>query len=169
VHLQGDDTMTDIKRRNLLFAGLAFAAMATVASTASPKLPTVLFVCEFGTAKSAIARELFRKRARERGIAVAAFSRGLKIEDHISPPLRQKFDAEGIDSRRDGFAVLSARDIRRADMVVTFTPIPQRARTSLDWSDVPSVNDSYPVARAELDRRIDALLDTIAACQAKRR
>jgi hypothetical protein len=161
--------MTRPDRRTLIAAVLAFVTMPIVAAAASPKPPTVLFVCEFGTAKSAIARELFRKRAGERGIAVKAFSRGLKIEDHVSPPLRQTLDADRIDPRRDGFAVLSVRDVRSADMVVTFTPIPQRARTLLDWSDVPSVNDNYPVARAELDRRIDALLDTIAARQAKER
>jgi Low molecular weight phosphotyrosine protein phosphatase len=168
VHLQGDETMNDPNRRIFTVAALAFAVMPAIARSAQPKPPTVLFVCEFGTAKSAIARELFRKRARARGIAVTAFSRGLKIEDHIAPPLRDTLDAEGIDPRRDGFAVLSARDVRSADIVVTFTPLPYPARTSLDWSDVPSVNDRYAVARADLDRRIDALLDTIAARKGKR-
>jgi protein-tyrosine-phosphatase len=150
-------------RRTLLVTGFAFAAIPIVANAPLPKPPTVLFVCEYGTAKSAIARELFRKRATQRGIAVTAFSRGLKIEDHIAPPLRKILDDEGIDSRRDGFAVLNGRDIRNAEIVVTFTPLPRRPRTVLDWSDVASVNDRYAIARADLDRRIDALLDTIAA------
>ena len=156
--------MTDINRRTVLATGAMFAVIPG-AGLAAPKPPVVLFVCEFGTAKSAIARELFRKRAKERGIAVTAFSRGLKIEDHISPPLRQKLDAEGLDSRRDGFAVLASKDVRAADVVVTFATLPTtyRPRKLLDWTALPSVNDAWPAARADLDKRIDVLLDSIVA------
>lgn len=155
-------------RRSFLASGFAFAVVPLFAA-AKPK--TVLFVCEFGTAKSAIARELFRRRARERGIAVTAFSRGLKtIEDHVSPPLKRSLEAEGIDSRRDGFAVLSPDDLKRADVVVTFVPLPQNlhSRDLMDWTAVSSVNDAWPVARADLDRRIDALLDDLSASRARR-
>lgn len=132
---------------------------------AKPNPPAVLFICEFSTAKSAIARELFRKRARERGIAATAFSRGLQIEDHISSPLKEKLAVEGIDSRRDGFVVLTANDVRSADLVVTFATLPAeyRSRKLLDWTALPSVNDAWPAARADLDRRIDGLLDLIIA------
>ncbi len=145
---------------------------AATPSMAKSKPPSVLFICEFATAKSAIARELFRKRARERGIAVTAFSRGLKgVEDHVSPPLNQKLDAEGIDARRDGFAKLSPRDLRAANVIVTFVQIPESLhwRELLDWSAVPSVNDDWPSARADLDRRIDGLLDMIVANEKGRR
>ncbi len=161
--------MTVLSRRDLLAVSLILAANPVIAA---PKPPTVLFVCEFGTAKSAIARELFRRRAKERGIAVTAFSRGSKvIQDHVSPPLKATLAAEGIDSRRDGFAVLDRADIRRADVVVGFTPLPAvyRPRRSLDWTAVPSVNDAWPAARADLDRHIDALLDEIAARQFQRK
>jgi protein-tyrosine-phosphatase len=160
--------MLRFHRRSFLFSSLSIAVLP-VAGLAAPKPPVVLFVCEFGTAKSAIAREMFRRRARERGIAVTAFSRGLKIEDHISPPLRTALDAEGIDSRRDGFAVIAARDVRRADVIVAFTSIPAtfHPRDVRDWSALPSVNDSWPVAHAELARRIDALLDSIAGARPK--
>ncbi|UVO53202.1 hypothetical protein [Sphingomonas sp. SUN039] len=157
-------------RRRTLLSGMAAVAAVGMAAPllAAANAPTVLFVCEFGTAKSAIARELFRKRARERGIAVTAFSRGSKaIEDHISPPLRQSLDAEAIDTRRDGFAVLEPKDARRADIVVTFAPLPAAYRSAKlrDWSAVPSVNDAWPTARADLDRRIDALLDSLAVAK----
>ncbi len=162
--------MTNINRRAILaMSGMLMAA--PVLGRAAPRPPVVLFVCEFGTAKSAIARELFRKRARERGIAVTAFSRGLKIEDHISPSLKQRLDAEGIDSRRNGFAVLASKDVRAADIVVTFATLPAgyRPHTLFDWAALPSVNDAYPTARADLDRRIDGLLDAIIADEGKRK
>ena len=63
--LQGDHAMTDINRRTVLATGAMFAVIPG-AGLAAPKPPVVLFICEFGTAKSAIARELFRKRAKAR-------------------------------------------------------------------------------------------------------
>jgi protein-tyrosine-phosphatase len=144
---------------SLLAVGLSAPVRAT------QKSPVVLLVCEFGTAKSAIAREVLRKRARERGVAVIAFSRGLKIENHISAPLQAKLDADGIDPRREAPKVLTAKDIRAADIVVTFTALPTayRPRRLLDWVELPSVNEDYAAARADLDRRIDGLIDIIAA------
>jgi protein-tyrosine-phosphatase len=156
--------MTELNRRAILVLALA-ATTAPRLALASRRKPVVLFICDFGTAKSAIARELFRRRARERGIAVVAFSRGLQIEDHISPPLKRALDAEAIDTRRDGFAVLSVRDVRAANVIVSFAKLPSSLHpTALhDWTSLPSVNDNWPAARADLDRRIEALLDTIAA------
>jgi protein-tyrosine-phosphatase len=144
---------------SLLAVGLSAPVMAT------RKSPVVLLVCEFGTAKSAIAREVLRKRARERGVAIIAFSRGLKIENHISAPLQAKLDADGIDPRRDPPEVLTAKDIRAADVVVTFVALPSayHPRRLLDWAELPSVNDDYAAARADLDRRINGLIDIIAA------
>lgn len=162
--------MSDPSRR--VFVAFAFSVLALPAlAPAAAKSPVVLFVCQAGTAKSAIARELFRRRASERGIDVIAVSRGLMIEDHISAPLRQRLDADALDTRRDGFAALTEADVRKADMVVTFSPLPfgVRTRKLLDWTAVPSVNDAYPVARADLDRRIDALLDAIMAGKRVRR
>ena len=162
--------MTDPNRRAVMAFG-ALLVTAPAFAWAAEKPPVVLFVCPAGTAKSAIARELFRKRAKERGIAATAFSRGLHIEDHVSAPLRQRLEAEAIDTRRDGFSGLKPKDVRAADIVVTFAVLPAAYRSPKlrDWSAVPSVNDAWPVARADLDRRIDALLDTIAADGAKRR
>jgi protein-tyrosine-phosphatase len=132
--------------------------------------PKILFVCQAGTAKSAIARELFRKRARERGIAVNVFSRGILLEDHISPELRQKLVADGIYTTADPVKVLGAADLKAADILVRFNPLPESAvhPDIRDWSDLPSVNDDYGNARKILDQRIDKLLDEIESASPKR-
>lgn len=156
--------MTKTDRRTIVTLSFMLVMSPSLAF-ADRKRPVVLFICEFGTAKSAIARELLRRRAKARGIAVTALSRGLQIEDHVSPPLRLALNADGIDSRRDGFAILAKKDVQVADTVVTFVRLPDalRPRDLRDWSAVPSVNDAWPAARADLDRRIDALLDQIVA------
>jgi protein-tyrosine-phosphatase len=139
--------------------------MATGSLAKSPEnRMTVLFVCQAGTAKSAIAREMFKKRAAERGISAEVFSRGIVIADHVSPELRQKLLADGIDSTAEPAMPLSPSDWALADILLNFNPLPASVehKDARDWSDVPSVNDDYVNARALMSKRIDALLSEIA-------
>jgi len=155
----------EIGRRGVLLSGLAAFALLTLSrpAIATENAPRVLFVCQAGTVKSAIARELFRRRALERGIAVTAFSRGITPEEHVSPELRERLVADGIDSTRDGLLKLTREDLEAADIVVVFNALPETLARSdaLDWTASPSMNDSYSLARADLDRRIESLLDSI--------
>ena len=151
--------MNDINRRSLLMRLSAFA----LTGSTKPVL-RVLFICQAGTAKSAIAREFLRRRARERGIAVSVFSRGLEIENHVSPPLHTALKREGIDPAHDRVQKLVKSDLSKADIVVFFNPLPPALKplAARDWTSLPSVNDAWPKARADLAQRIDALLDEIA-------
>ncbi len=167
------DIISDVITRRRFTAALLLVTALTVTNCSSVPAtqhkPKVLFVCQAGTAKSAIARELFRKRARERGVAVDVFSRGILLEDHISPELRRRLVADGIDSTAEPAQVLGAADLKAADMLIRFNPLPAGAvhPDIRDWSDVPSVNDDYADARKILDERIDKLLDEIVRASPK--
>ncbi len=156
-------------RRGFIVAALAVSATADAKAPAH-RMPHILFVCQYGTAKSAIAREVFRRRARERGLAVSAISRGLTIEDHISPPLRQRLLADGVDPSSDAPQILAPKDWRQADILVAFNLLPNSVKPAkmLDWTDMPSFNDDYDNAIATLDRRIDDLLDEIGKMAGKK-
>lgn len=149
------------------FAGLLSGSVAN----AEPAPTRVLFVCQYGTVKSALARELFWRRAGARGIKAIAFSRGITPAEHLSATARTGMAADGIDPARDPLRKLAPADLRKADIVVVFNPLPPKlaARPTRDWAATPSVNDDYARARPEIDRRIDALLDEIAAMPKKRR
>ena len=158
-----------VVRRHVLIGALivAMSTLAPAGLRASATPPRVLFICQFGTAKSAIARELLKRRAAERGIPVAVFSRGITPEPHLASSTRDVLLAEGIVLDADEVRKLSEVDLRAVDIVVIFNPLPapMRRRNQRDWSDVPSVNDTYPLARAELDRRIDLLISELARVQ----
>jgi protein-tyrosine-phosphatase len=161
-----DLRLASIARRQML-VGVFLAILSVVtpmASSASPTPPHILFICQFGTAKSAIARELLKRRAGVRGVAVSVSSRGITPGPHLASSTRDTLLADGIVLDAEQARKLSATDLRTADIVVFFNPLPAplRRKTQRDWSDVPSVNDSYPSARAELDRRVDRLLDEVA-------
>jgi protein-tyrosine-phosphatase len=160
------DKSDRIDRRRVLITALAGVVVAGVpaALSASKRPPRVLFICQFGTAKSAIARELLKRRALQRGVSVPVFSRGITPEPHLSSATRDTLLAEGIVLDREATRKLRKRDLGAADIVVFFNPLPDpfRQKAQRDWSSVPSVNDSFPLARADLDRRIDLLIDEIA-------
>ena len=158
-------TSPAMSRRVLLVSALATSLIGACASARRGPHPVVLFVCQYGTAKSAIARELFRRRARQRHLAIEAFSRGLTIEDHLTPQLRQRLASDGINTELETPQVLAPRDWQHASVVVAFNPLPLEVPREKvrDWTDLPSITDDYANTRAILDRRLEALIDELGA------
>jgi len=149
--------------------GTAFSAPSTALARCRPR--RVLFVCQFGTVKSPIARELFRRRAAERGIVVEALARGITPEEHMSGELRRALQKDGIDVRAEPLQRLARVDARQADILVFFDKLPPglRAGDPRDWIDLPSMNSEYGAAKVDLMRRIDRLLDEISTSAARRK
>ena len=154
-----------ITRRSFVTTSLVVAALTASGCAIQPatKPPKILFVCQAGTAKSAMAREMFKKRAKERGINAEVFSRGLKIEDHLSVEVKQKLRADGIDTNAEPALPLKPADWAAADILVYFNPLPPSVRHEdiRDWSDVSSVNDDYASAKCDMLAHIDALLNEL--------
>lgn len=148
----------------VLIGTAALAAPPAAAALSPPQAPLVLFVCQAGTVKSAIARELFLRRARERSITVAAFSRGISPADHVSPQLAQRLAAKDIDSARQPPLQLAQADLDKADVIVVFDPIPasMKTRSVRDWTAQPAFNDQFDQAWPWLEVRIGQLLDELS-------
>ena len=151
---------SNFTRRHFIAVALAAPSAAAFGAAAARTLRTVLFVCQYGTVKSAVAREVFRRRAAVRGIAVNVISRGITPEAHMSPALAAHLAADGIDPLRDTVQPLDREALDRADIVVIFDPLPQALVRSdaRDWTAMPSLNATYDAARAFLDQRIESLL-----------
>ena len=170
-HRSRSSTSTRLRLASRILTVLAFTGLLSGSVANAEPVPTrVLFVCQYGTVKSALARELFRRRAGARGINAIAFSRGITPAEHLSAAARTSMAADSINPARDPLRKLASADLRKADIVVVFNPLPMKLATRpiRDWSATPSVNDDYASARPELDRRIDALLDEIATMPKKR-
>ena len=155
--------MMNLDRRSAI-GGLA-AFLAWPGAAAGVRKPRILFVCQFGTVKSPIARELLKRRALERGIPLIVESRGITPKRHLPPDLRRTLASEGIQVESQRLRQLEKADIRRADLVINFDRLPAgyRPRRQQDWTDLASMLREYPVARADLDRRIEALLDQLSS------
>ena len=156
--------MTSSTRRAIL-AGLAAVAMVPVPALAMYQT-RVLFICRFATVKSATARELLRKRARERGMNLAIWSRGITPVDHLPPATRQRLlESFGIDPASQRPQALRQADLDRADVVVLFDRLPASLHRMdvLDWTDQPSLLEQFEPSMAYLEAHIEALLDRIAS------
>ena len=155
--------MTNITRRATL-VGLA-AAAALPAPALAMRQPRVLFICRYATVKGATARELLRKRARERGVGVKVRSRGITPVDHLPPAVRQRLISQfGIDPAAEHAQSLQQADLDRADIVVLFDTLPPSLHKAgtLDWTDQPSLLERFEPSMAYLEAHIAALLDRLA-------
>ena len=157
-----------IDRRRIVLGALLLAGPGVaVARPCAP--PSVLFVCPAGTVKSAIARETLRARAARAGVAVDVRSRGLHIEDHVSPGLAAALAADGVNPAAEAARPLQDADLERADIVIVFDEAAQapRLRQARVWN-VPSWNSDYAAARAALATQVEALItelrDRTARC-----
>ncbi len=142
-----------ISRRYLLTVTAAVLVLPRqAAAKTSSRPPHVLLVCQFGTVKSAIARELLKRRAAERGVTLSVYSRGITPQQHLPPELEQRLAADGINPAAEPLRQLQARDIAAADLVIGFDNLPSqfRPRRLLDWSDLPSMVNDYAKARVIL-------------------
>lgn len=142
---------------------LSAAAMLIAAKSPGNRTPRVLFVCQKGTVKSPIARELMRGQAKAQGLAIKVQSRGVTPAEGASPEVAAALIRDGIKVKRDPLRALTVKDAAWADVVVYFDPLPFTAsgKDLRDWRDTPSVNMSYAEALAQLRSRIAVLLDEL--------
>ena len=139
------------------------ALVPQAARSHSTRPPKILLVCQFGTVKSPIARELLKRRAAERSIALSVTARGITPQQHGTPELAGRLASDGINPAAEPLRQLRRGDVERADLVIYFDKLPAgfHPRKSLDWSDLPSFVNDYDHARAALDDRIERLLDDL--------
>jgi predicted flap endonuclease-1-like 5' DNA nuclease len=147
-----------LTRRVFVSFVLIGASPAPIAAAAC-RAPRVLFVCPAGTVKSAIARELLKRKAATEGVPVDVRARGLTLEDHVSPSLAARLKAEGINAAAEPPAALQAADIGWADVVVAFDGASQSSLLNAKqvWL-TPSWLANYDVAKRDLNLRLDGLL-----------
>lgn len=142
---------------------LSAAALLIAAKLPGGRTPRVLFVCQKGTVKSPIARELLREQAKARGVSVKVQSRGVAPAEGASPEVAAALVRDGIKVKRDPLRALSKADAAWANVVVFFDPLPIEVtgKDLRDWRDTPSVNQHYAEALAQMRSRIAALLDEL--------
>ncbi len=123
--------------------------------------PTVLFVCEHGSAKSVVAVAHFNKLAREQNLNLRAISRGTNPDEEIPPKILQGLQSEGLTANEPKPKMLSKDDVVGASRVVTFCELPEgfdKLASVEQWNDVPPISEDYNKSRDAMVAHINKLL-----------
>ncbi len=128
---------------------------------------TVVFVCEHGAAKSVIAAAYFNKLAAERHLNAIAVARGTDPQPELSESTVAGLKKDGVAYPPDKPRALTAADVRSADHVIAFCPVPERlgASKKMKTYDVPAPKDGYDASRDAILKQVRALVDQIEASQ----
>jgi arsenate reductase len=124
--------------------------------------PTIVFVCEHGSAKSLIAAVEFERLAKERGLDLNILARGANPDAEIPKLVRDGLKADGYDLGDLKPTKVSEKDLKGAARIVSFGPdlrpwLPGGA-TVADWSATPSVSEGYRTARDYIRQQLETLL-----------
>ena len=130
----------------------------------SSQNPIVLFVCEHGSAKSTIAAAHFNKLARERGLNVKGISRGTDPDESFPTNVTAGLRSDGLQAEESRPKRVRDSDFAAAACIVVFSELPTAHSTNLrihDWSDVPPVSEDYGIARDEILKRMDSVIEDL--------
>ena len=147
------------------------AALLLWLAAASPvpgqrkEVPRVLFVCEHGSVKSLIAQEWFNRRAKERGLAVRAVSRGLEPDSAVPARIAGELRKDGFHVRRFVPRPATAAELGRAVRVIAIGLDEGALGPGVAveaWDGIPAASEDYAASRDALRARIEVLLSRLA-------
>ena len=145
-----------------LLATLAAALTPMTAVGADERPRSVLFVCQFGTVKSPVARELMKRSAAARGLRLSVAARGITPGQHLTKEVGARLRRDGVDPTAEPLRQLTAADLNGADMVISFDPLPAgMPNAKVRYWDVPPMLVQYSASKSAMQRKIDALADEI--------
>jgi arsenate reductase len=149
--------------------GVALAGSAGTAAQPAVKTGKVVFVCQYGSAKSVIAARFFNRMAAEEDLPFLAVARGIEPEPVIPPYVRDPIRADRFEIGPEEKPVpLDAGETHDAVAVICIMcklPPGQLAvaRQSMEWTDVPDVSEGYTAARDRILGHVKELMVRLAA------
>jgi len=136
----------------------------TQARIASP-VPSVVFVCQHGSAKSVIAAAQFRNLVAALGHMADVAALGTEPDALFPAYVLEGLRHSGLTTLEPAPKRASVETFRNAHLVVTFGPsvthlLPDHCRVRV-WSDVPNVSEGYAAASEEIYRRVALLVEEL--------
>lgn len=129
--------------------------------------PTVLFVCEHGSAKSIIAAAYFNKLANEKGLNLQAIARGTNPDQELSPNTIKGLMEDGLQPTESTPQKLTPADIASAQLVVTFCNLSDEEVQQIieinHWDNVPPVSENYQIARNAIIENLNQIIANLQA------
>lgn len=122
----------------------------------------VLFLCQYGGAKSVLAAAYFNRIAEERGLAYAAIAAAAEEPyDAVPQAVADYLERDGIDVRSFKPRQVAAEDVAEAAKVVTIDCTLAGVESDR-WDDVPKVSEDLERSAAAIRRHVEALADELS-------
>ncbi len=123
----------------------------------------ILFVCEHGAARSAIAAAYFNKLSKEKDLGYRAIFRGINPDSSLSPGAKQGLLQDGFDIKDWKPQELTQPDVNNAATIITFDcdssiSLEKSGKHVLAWNGVPPVSKDYQEARKQIADRVTILI-----------
>ena len=147
-----------------MIAQLVIVATLSLAQSAVPAEPTVVFVCEHGAAKSVIATAYFNKIAAEKGLRARALYRGVNPQADLSVGALKGLRDDGLTTPDQKPSPISQTDVNAATVIFAIgctLPVNATASGKADtWDDVPE-DKGYGATRDAIKRHVEQLIDDL--------
>ena len=151
----------------MLLAGAA--ASAQIGESRKSTVPTVLFMCPHGAAKSVLASAYFQRVAKERGLNVRVETAGTDPDPEVSPRVSDHLKKGGFDVPVTRPRRVTEADMATADVVISIgcdpKSMPTPRGTLVKWDDVPAPSEDFAAADAKIRERVIQLVDELVRKQ----
>jgi len=125
---------------------------------------SILFVCEHGAARSAIAAAYFNKIAKEKGVNYEAHFKGTDPQDSLTVATRRGLVRDGFNIAKMKPTLISESDINQSAQVIVFDcklPTNINPKNLILWDGIPPISDSYDIARDQIEVKVRALVNQL--------
>jgi arsenate reductase (thioredoxin) len=124
---------------------------------------TILFVCEHGAGRSAIAASYFNKNAERQGIKYYAIFRGIEPQEALGLSTKNGLIKDSVDVTSLIPIKLSKKDVDSAYKVITLDcNLPDIfTKADMHWTGIP-MNGNYEVSRDKIIVKVDSLIAIIS-------
>jgi len=123
--------------------------------------PTILFVCEHGSAKSILAAAFFNKLAHENDLMHTAIARGTQPDPELSSKTVAGLLADGLTPSEASPRRLTRKEIESAQRVVSFCELPAEYlhNAAMEyWHGIPPVSEGYEPSRDAIVSKLKELI-----------
>ena len=143
----------------LLLLTVPFIGCATGAAD-RPK-STVVFLCQYGGAKSVMAASYFNRLAEEHALPYSAIAAAAEEPyDAVPPPVAAFLEQDGFDVRAFKPRHVEPQDVQTAAKIVSIDCDLSNAGVDAPverWDDVPKVSEDLEGSAAAIKRHVEAL------------
>ncbi len=127
----------------------------------------VVFMCQYGGAKSVIAASYFNRAAQAEGLPFVATAVAAETPyDAVPQPVAEFLASDGIDVASFQPRHVTDDDLASASKVVSIGCDIDSANIER-WDDVPKVSDDLPASADAIRKHVDALIAELKTCAAK--